>query len=94
MREALALIVMMVVAGCTGGGKLPPSAECEETSDCEDGLECLSFGVFAQDQTCSVVAKTCSKTCATNADCAPLGSTFMCFATCDQTMNCQDTAAP
>ncbi len=92
MGKMIVAIVLFCV-GCTGGGTLPPSAECEETSDCDDGLECLPFGVFEQN-VCREVATTCSKTCATNADCAPLGPTFMCFATCDQTMNCQDTASP
>lgn len=94
MRKMLGVILAVMVVGCTGGGTLPPSAQCEETSECDDGLECLSFGVFEQSDACMVVAKTCSTPCETNADCAPLGSTFMCFATCDQTKNCQDTTAP
>lgn len=88
------LFVMIALwgVGCVSGGK-PASAECEDTNECDDGLECLPFAVFEQN-VCREVADVCTTTCLTNADCAPLGPTFMCFATCDETMTCADTASP
>lgn len=86
------LVAIVMVAGCMGGGKLPASAACEETMDCEDGLTCLPFATFEQN-VCRELGTTCSTTCETDADCAPLGSTFKCFANCDGKA-CGDTAGP
>lgn len=91
MRKLAVAIALFV--GCTnGGGKLPPSAECEEASDCEDGLTCEPFATF-QGDVCMEHASICTRTCETMADCADLGPTFRCFANCDG-MFCGDTAAP
>ena len=84
-------IVIVVVAGCVGGSGLPASAVCETTSECEEGLSCEPFAVFEQG-VCRELGRTCSTTCETDADCASLGSSFRCFATCDG-MACGDTAS-
>jgi hypothetical protein len=87
----LLVAIALVGVGCVGGGK-PASAACEETAECDDGLTCLPFAVFEQN-VCREIGTTCSTTCETDADCAPLGSTFKCFANCDG-MACGDTASP
>lgn len=88
----LAVAIAFVVGCTTDGGKLPPSAVCEQTSDCEDGLTCEPFAVFPQG-VCMEQGTICTKTCETDADCTDLGPNFMCFANCDGMM-CADTVAP
>lgn len=84
--------IALLAGGCTGGGTLPASAVCEQTSDCDDGLTCEPFAVFQQN-VCMEQGTTCTTTCETDADCAPLGASFKCFANCDGKA-CGDTASP
>jgi hypothetical protein len=88
----ITIVAMLFVIGCTSGGTLPPSAVCEETSECEDGLECLPFATF-DGPVCTEVGTACTKTCETDADCAVFGASFKCFANCDGKV-CGDTASP
>lgn len=84
-------VLVMVVLGACGTSPLPAGAVCKQTGDCEADLTCLDVGQFSG-SACTVVGKTCSKTCSTNADCAALGSSFMCFAGCGSDMVCGATA--
>lgn len=88
-----------VFAGCDpttsgtdtdAGGGLAAGATCEATSQCEAGLECLPFSVF-QGDTCEDVGLMCTTGCNVTDDCAPLGSNYQCFATCDAGETCGPT---
>src|SRR5512135_83384 len=73
-------LVVVALAAC-GTSALPAGAVCKQTSDCESDLQCLELGQFSG-SACTVVGKVCSKVCSTSTDCASLGSSYMCFASC------------
>ena len=57
-----------------GDGGVPEGGACDSTSDCAAGLRCPSFYFVADADT----RNTCARTCDADADCAPLGSDFVC----------------
>jgi hypothetical protein len=75
-----AVIAALALAAC-GTTPLPAGAVCKATADCEADLSCLDLGQFSG-TTCTVVGKSCTKTCADDAGCASLGANFKCFASC------------
>lgn len=80
------LLIALCVA--CGTSPLPPGAVCKQSSDCESGLGCLDVAQF-NGSMCTVVGKSCSKTCTGDPDCAGLGSNFKCFAGCGADMTCE-----
>jgi hypothetical protein len=85
----LRVLVVLVLAAC-GTSAAPAGAVCQQSSDCETDLMCLEIGQFSG-SACTVVGKTCSKTCAADTDCASLGSNFHCFAGCGSDKTCGAT---
>ncbi|HLK37729.1 MAG TPA: hypothetical protein VKU41_13305 [Polyangiaceae bacterium] len=63
---------------------------CSSDSECGAGLACLGIGTFS-DAGCSTAARACSKSCAIDSDCAPLGAAFACFLACDGSRSCGAT---
>jgi hypothetical protein len=57
-----------------GDGALPPGARCDSVSDCASGSSCASF-FFTSDADTRMV---CGNDCAGLADCAALGSDYIC----------------
>jgi hypothetical protein len=57
-----------------GAGALAELASCDSTSDCGTGLSCPSFFFVANADTREV----CTRTCANDAACVPLGSNYVC----------------
>ncbi len=86
------LLLAMSLAACSSSS-LPAGAVCDQTSDCDDGLTCVELGQFTN-QTCTVVGKVCTVTCADDTGCAALGADFKCFATCGADKICGEVAAP
>jgi len=68
-----------------GAGEL-----CDATADCESGLECLPLGQF-NDGSCTEVATICTHLCTVDADCADLGTDYLCFLMCDGRQSCGRT---
>jgi hypothetical protein len=85
----LKLLAAVMLVGC-GTSALPAGAVCKQTGDCDTDLMCLDVGQFSG-SACTVVGKTCSKTCAADSDCASLGSSFHCFAGCGSDKICGAT---
>jgi hypothetical protein len=81
------LVVVTAVLAACGTSAKPAGAVCSDSSECEAAESCLEFGQFSG-SACTVVGKVCSKSCQTTADCADLGSSFMCFASCGSAMVC------
>ncbi len=57
-----------------GDGAVAQGGACDSLSDCAPGLACPSFYFVANADT----RETCEPTCATDTDCAALGSDFVC----------------
>jgi hypothetical protein len=88
------MMVVAVIAALVacGTSSKPAGAVCTDSSECEATDSCLELGQFSG-SACTVVGKVCSKNCTTNSDCAELGPSFMCFASCGSAMVCGATAA-
>ena len=74
---------------------LPAGAGCENTEECEEGLECIPFATHANN-TCEEGTKSCTKYCDNNdEDCADLEGEyeFICFALCDDRFYCGQDAS-
>ena len=82
-KKAFALFLL---AAC-GTTPLPAGAVCKATLDCEAELSCLDLGQF-NGTACTVIGKSCTKTCTDDAGCASLGTNFKCFATCSTDKVC------
>lgn len=82
-------VLLIALASC-GTSSLPAGAECHATSECDTGLDCLDLAQFAG-SACTVIAKTCSKTCTGDPGCADLGAGYKCFAGCGSAMTCGPT---
>ena len=90
LAKTLALVVALSACGTTA---LPPGGVCKQTSECESGLMCLDVAQFSG-QTCNVVGKSCTITCAGDGDCSMFGAKFKCFAGCGADKTCMETASP
>jgi hypothetical protein len=76
----IALLIFMVAA-CNANG-VPPGSECDVSSDCTAGVSCLELGELSG-SACMLEIKQCSLTCGSDADCASLGTGFICFPSCN-----------
>lgn len=85
----LKLLAVVMLVGC-GTSASPAGAVCSQSSECDANLMCLDLAQFSG-SACTVVGKTCSKTCSTDPDCASLGSNFRCFAGCGSDKTCGAT---
>lgn len=91
MIRGLAIAVGLSVLGlvaCVSSPGLPASAVCTEADSCAEGLSCMSFGISSPSSCTASTEKTCSKACATDADCASLKGPdgqggFTCFHNCE-----------
>lgn len=86
----LFLISLLAFAAGCGPSKLA-GASCTESSECSAGSTCLEFGLQPADGgACGAAAKTCTKTCSTDSDCAGLtsGSVFKCSRGCSTQSYC------
>jgi len=89
MSWTLALVA--AVSACSSSTSLKSAGtSCSSDGECAAGLSCLPLGVFS-DAGCMTAAKACSKTCSLDSDCAPLGTSYKCFAACDGTRSCGAT---
>lgn len=84
------LLIAATVVACAAATDKPASAACTSNSECSTGA-CLDLAVFNSDGGCTTQGKACSKTCATDTDCATLGAKFKCFAGCGATKTCGET---
>jgi hypothetical protein len=91
IKTTFALLIGL--AACGGTDSLPAGAACTagQGTPCESGLTCLDLALFSG-SACTVVGASCSLVCTGNADCASLGSNFMCFAGCGSAMTCGEVA--
>jgi hypothetical protein len=92
MKTLVTLVIAISTMACATD-PLPAGAVCQATADCKSGLSCLDLAQF-NGTMCMVVGKTCSTTCATDPDCAPLGANFRCFAGCGADKVCGQIAGP
>jgi hypothetical protein len=90
-RRAL-LLGCLLISGCADS-PLPAGAVCKATADCDTDLMCLDVAQFSG-TACTVVGKSCSKTCTDDPSCASLGANFRCFATCTADKACEMVAGP
>jgi hypothetical protein len=94
MRFALSLLLtlpgLVFLPACSSTSLKSAGIACSSDSECAAGLSCGALGSFS-DGGCTPAAKACSKSCTLDSDCAPLGSTFKCFAACDGTHSCGAT---
>jgi hypothetical protein len=82
----------LAALACSSNNALKPAGTaCNADADCAAGLSCLVAVGTVTDAGCAATVKDCSKTCALDSDCAPLGSSFKCFAACDGTHSCAAT---
>jgi len=86
------ILLLLAITAC-GTTPLPPSAVCEQTDECEDGLACLEIGQ-TNGGSCMVVGKVCSITCTDDTHCMTLGPNFRCFAGCGAEKVCGEIATP
>ena len=90
VRTMLRVLAVVILAAC-GTSPLPAGAVCKQTGDCDSNLMCLDVAQFSG-SACTVVGKACSVVCTTDTECAPLGSSFHCFAGCGSDKFCGATA--
>jgi hypothetical protein len=84
MRLWTAIGVLALVGLAVSCGKADIGETCDQTSDCKDGLACILKGsrdIGANGLECTT-DKLCSKACATDTDCASLGSGLICLSEC------------
>jgi hypothetical protein len=91
MVRAMLRVLMAIMLAACGTSALSAGAVCHQPTDCESDLMCLDIGQFSG-SACTVVGKTCSKTCSADTDCAALGSSFHCFAGCGSDKFCGATS--
>ena len=84
------MIALLLATAACGTTLLPAGAVCDQTADCEAGLDCLDVAQI-NGSTCTVVGKACTTTCLTTPDCTELGAGFMCFAGCGADRTCGAT---
>ncbi len=86
----VATLLVLAFSGC--GPAVPASGVCEDSDECEEGLECLSTAVWDGDE-CSESSQVCSIECEDDSDCEELGDDFKCFERCDDGATCTRAAA-
>jgi hypothetical protein len=88
------VLLIAMLAACNSNG-VPAGSACDVNSDCEAGSACLELGQLSG-SACTLEIKQCSITCGSNADCAVLGTGFICFPSCNGSgsfMECTGAAA-
>ena len=89
---AAAASLLLAALACSSNNALKPAGTaCNADSDCAAGLSCMVLAGNVADGGCATLAKDCSKSCALDSDCAPLGSNFKCIPACDGTHSCAAT---
>ena len=86
----VACLLLLGVAACSSPPLKSAGTLCHGNGECGAGLSCLVIGAYT-DAGCSAATSACSRTCTLDADCAPLGAAFKCFAACDGTRSCGAT---
>lgn len=84
MRHSLVVVASAVVL-LVGCGKAQVGEVCSESSDCAEGTQCIlngSMSIGADGPACVDTDKLCSITCNGDADCAVLGSGYICIEDC------------
>ncbi len=73
--------LLALLASCTT--TLPAGAVCQKSADCDQGLQCLEIDEI-NGTSCTKVDTVCTIPCtAGGSECATLGASYMCFATCN-----------
>ena len=90
LEVPLLLALLIPFAACGSPALRSAGTQCSSDSECGAGLSCLGAGAFT-DAGCTTLAKSCSKACAVNSDCASLGARFTCLVACDGTRACGAT---
>jgi hypothetical protein len=85
-----AMVAVPAFIGCSSPPLKVAGSACGADSDCAAGLSCRALGAFT-DAGCTTGAKACTKPCAIDTDCAPLGGSFKCFQACDGSRACGAT---
>lgn len=88
MRLLLAsCALLLALSACTRTDQ-PVGSYCSTDENCQAGLVCMEVSLFAGDGGCAGVAKACTKTCTSNAECSSLEAGAMCFDNCSGPMTC------
>jgi hypothetical protein len=92
-------VAAIAILSGTGCGQTTSGVEgitCESDSDCNSGLKCLPYEVFADggdggggDAGCVADGNECLMPCTTNADCASVGAGVVCLTSCGGTSACE-----
>jgi hypothetical protein len=90
VARANLLLALLTIVACGSKPLKSAAVACASDSECAAGLSCLPLGAFT-DAGCTTAAKACSRTCTIDSDCAPLGSTYKCFADCSGSYACGAT---
>lgn len=92
LRLAWVLSTLLpVVAACSSSAPLQVAGtECTSDSECAAGLSCLAVVGTQDDGGCNSLS-ACSRSCALDSDCAPLGAGFRCSTACDGSHACVET---
>lgn len=83
-RFTRVIFLALALAGC---GKSGIGETCSDSSGCADNLSCVLYGgrdIVNGNLACVDTKKLCSITCAKDADCASLGSGYICVNDCFQ----------
>ena len=80
----LTTIAALLLIG-TACGKSSVGESCADSKSCADGTNCVLAGSRSfvdGGQTCDATKKLCSVTCGVDADCASLGTGYICLKDC------------
>lgn len=84
MARRFTRMVLLALA-LTGCGKSGIGETCSDASGCADNLSCVLYGgrdIVNGNLACVDTKKVCSITCNSDADCASLGSGYICVNDC------------
>lgn len=83
----LSLVVVSAVLFFSACGKAGIGEACSKDADCGDGTSCILNGgekITSTGTSCIDTDKLCSITCNVDADCATLGTGYICVNECFQ----------
>lgn len=88
---AIAVVLLQVAGvGCINNTLREAGTSCSEDTDCAAGLSCLGIG-NATGGSCTIVARSCTKTCTSDLDCLAVGSGYTCLPSCASQGTCTQT---